>query len=136
MGYKVYISGPMVGKDYKNRFAMAEVALEQGGNVVVNPAKIVTPSMTLQEHMEATEDFFEECDAVLFLPGWKDVQKCHVEMARAIQNEMIITFEGGKGCPNQNRPEHGTSQKKPAKKFMSVIKDAFSVKWGTTLPRK
>ena len=133
---RVYISGPMVGKDYKNRFAMAAVVLEQSGNVAVNAAKIVKPSISPKAHMEVVEEFLDECDVILFLTGWKDSQKCHAEMARAINNKMIITFEGGRGCPNPSRLEHGTSQKKPAKKFMSVIKDAFSVKWGTILPRK
>ena len=136
MGYRVYISGPMTGKDYKNRFVMAAVALEQGGNVTVNAAKIVTPSASTKEHMEVVEEFLDKCDAILFLPGWKDSQKCHAEMAWAINNKMIITFEGGRGCQNPSRPEHGTSRKKPGKKFMRGIKDAFSVKWGTILPRK
>ena len=133
---KVYISGPMVGKDYRNRFAMAEVELEQAGNIVVNPAKIATPHMTHRQYREETGDLLDECDAILFLPGWKDVPECNVEMARAMQNKMSITFEGGKKCLNPSRPEHGTSQKKPVKRFMSVIKDAFSVKWDTILPRK
>ena len=136
MGYKVYISGPMVGKDYKNRFAMAEVALEQGGNVAINPARIATPHMTHGQYKEATQDLLDECDAILMLSGWQNIMECNVEFARAMENKMIITFEGGKGCQNPNRPERATSRRKPAKRFMSVIKDAFSVKWGTILPRK
>lgn len=133
---KVYISGPMVGKDYKNRFAMAAALLEQSGNIVVNPAKIIKPGMTIKEYTEATEELLDECDTILFLSGWKNIQECHVEMAKAINNKMIITFEGGRGCQSPSRPERGISQKKPAKKFMSVIKDAFSVKWGTISRRK
>jgi len=133
---KVYISGPMIGRDYKNRFAMAEMELVQGGNVTVNPARIATPHMTNEQYKEATQDLLDECDVILMLNGWQNIVECNVEMARAMENKMIIAFEGGKGCQNPSKPEHGTSRKKPGKKFMSVIKDAFSVKWGTILPRK
>jgi len=133
---KVYISGPMIGRDYKNRFAMAEMELVQGGNVAVNPARIATPHMTNEQYKEATQDLLDECDVILMLNGWQNIVECNVEMARAMENKMIIAFEGGKGCQNPSKPEHGTSRKKPGKKFMSVIKDAFSVKWGTILPRK
>ena len=133
---KVYISGPMIGRDYKNRFAMAETELVQGGNVAVNPARIATLHMTNEQYKEATQDLLDECDVILMLNGWQNIVECNVEMARAMENKMIITFEGGKGCQNPSKPEHGTSRKKPGKKFMSVIKDAFSVKWGTILPRK
>ena len=126
MGYKVYISGQMVGKDYKNRFAMAAVALEEGGNVAINPVKLATPNMTVEQYKEATQDFLDVCDTILMLDGWKNVVECNVEMARAIQNKMTITFEGGKGCQNPGKLEHGTSQKKPGKKFMKGIKGAFS----------
>lgn len=133
---RVYISGPMVGKDYKNRFAMAAVALEQGGNVAISAAKIATPHMTHEQYQEATRELMDACDVILMLDGWQNVMECNVEMARAMENKMIITFEGGRGCPNPSRPEHGTSQKKRAKKFMSVIKDAFSAEWGTISTRK
>ena len=126
MGYKVYISGPMVGKDYKNRFAMAAVELEEGGNIAINPVKLATPDITMEQYKEATQDFLDACDTILMLDGWQNVVECNVEMARAIQNKMTITFEGGKGCQNPSRPEHGTSQKKPGKKFMKGIKGAFS----------
>ena len=133
---KVYISGPMIGKDYKNRFAMAEVALEKGGNVAINPAKIATPHMTHEQYQEATQELLDACDVILMLSGWQSIMECNVEFARAMENKMIITFEGGRGCQNQSRPEHGISQKKPARKFMRGIKGAFSAKWGTILPRK
>lgn len=136
MGYKVYISGPMVGKDYKNRFAMAEVALEQGGNVAINPARIATPHMTHEQYQEATQDLLDGCDVILMLSGWQNIVECNVEFARAMENKMIITFEGGRGCQSPSRPEHGISQKKPAKKFMSAIKGAFSARKGTTSRRK
>lgn len=133
---RVYISGPMVGNYYRNRFAMARIALEQGGNVAISAEKIVTPHMTHRQYQEATQELLDACDAILMLDGWQNILECNVEMARAMENKMIITFEGGRGCQNPSKPERGTSQKKPAKKFMSVIKDAFSVKWGTILPRK
>lgn len=133
---KVYISGPMDGKAYKNRFAMAEITLEQGGNVAISPAKIVKQQMTPQQYREATQDLLDECDTILMLDGWQNVPECNAEMARAIQNKMIITFEGGKGCQSQNRPEPETSQKKHAKKFMSGIKGAFSAGKATTSRRR
>lgn len=133
---RVYISGPMVGKDYKNRFAMVAVLLEKDGNIAINPALVTSPDMTFEQYKENTQDLLDACDAILMLDGWQNIVECNVEMARAMQNKMSITFEGGKKCPNPSRPEHGTSQKKPVKKFMSVIKDAFSVKWGTILQRK
>ena len=133
---KVYISGPMLGKDYKNRFAMAAVALEQGGNVAVNPAKIATPHMTLSQYKEATQELLDACDVILMLDGWQSILECNVEMARAMQNKMIITFEGGRGCQNPSRPEHETSQKKPARKFMNAIKGVFSARKDTTSHRR
>lgn len=133
---KIYISGPMEGKDYKNRFAMAEFELTKAGHTVANPARVVKQHMTITERQEATKELQELCDTVLMLEDWQNDTECNVELARAIHNKMTITFEGGKGCQNPSRPEHGTSQKKPVKKFMSAIKDAFSVKWGTILPRK
>ena len=133
---RVYISGPMVGKDYKNRFAMAAVLLEKDGNIAINPALVTSPDMTFEQYKENTQDLLDACDTILMLDGWQNIMEWNVEMARAMQNKMSLTFEGGKKCLNPSRPEHGTSQKKPVKRFMSVIKDAFSVKWGTILPRK
>ena len=133
---KVYISGPMMGKSYRNRFAMAEVELEQAGHVVVNPARIATPHMTRRQYREVTEELLNGCDTILMLEGWQNITECNAEMARAIQNKMIITFEGGKGCQSPNRQEPETLRKKPAKKFMSVIKGAFSARKGTTSHRR
>ena len=133
---KIYISGPMEGKDYKNRFAIAEMTLIKAGHVVANPARVAKQHMNHNEYQNSTKELQDMCDTVLMLNGWQNSLECNVELARAIQNKMTITFEGGKECQNPSKPEHGTSQKKPAKKFMKGIKDAFSVKWGTILPRK
>ena len=133
---KVYISGPMVGKDYKNRFAMAAAALEQGGNVAINPVKIANQAMGAEAYKKETQPFLDACDAILMLPGWQHAVECNAEFARAIENKMIITFEGGRGCQNPSRPEPGTSQKKPGKKSMKGIKGAFSALGAIILRRK
>lgn len=136
MGYKVYISGPMTGKDYKNRFAMAEVALEQGGNVAINPVKIANQAMGSEPYKKETQPFLDACDAVLMLAGWQNIVECNAEFARAMENKMIIAFEGGRGCQSPNKPEPGISQKKPEKKFIKGIKGAFSALGAIILRRK
>ena len=136
MGYKVYISGPMSGKDYKNRFAMAAVALEQGGNVAINPAKVVRPRMTHAQYSERTQDLLDSCDTILMLDGWQHFAECNAEIARAVNNKMIITFEGGRGCQSPDRPEHEISHKKPAKRFTQGIKGVFSARKATTSRRR
>ncbi len=133
---KIYISGPMEGKDYKNRFAMAEIELIKAGHTVANPARVVKQHMTSAERQEVTKELQELCDTVLMLEDWQNDTECNVELARAIYNKMTITFEGGKGCQSPNRPEHGISQKKPGKKFMRGIRDVFSARKGTTSHRR
>ncbi|MBP3577688.1 MAG: DUF4406 domain-containing protein [Lachnospiraceae bacterium] len=133
---KIYICGPMEGKSYRNRFAIAQIELEQAGHVVINPTKLAGPHMTLAQYREATRDFLDACDAMLVLDGWQNIAGCNAEMARAIENKMIITFEGGKGCQNPSRPEPEISRKKPEKKFMKGIKGVSSVRKGITSRRR
>lgn len=122
----VYVSGPMTGKAYKNRFAMAEVELEKGGNVAVSMAKIATQEMPSKEYQKTAWELLDACDVILMLDGWQQEDMCNMELARAMQNKMIIAFEGGKGCPSQSRQEPEISRKKPGKKFMRGIKGVFS----------
>ena len=72
---RVYISGPMVGKDYKNRFAMAAVLLEKDGNIAINPALVVNPDMTFEQYKENTQDLLNACDAILMHPAYERWQR-------------------------------------------------------------
>ena len=128
MGYKVYISGPMTGKDYKNKFAMVQSMLEMADNVVANPARVRTPGMTKEEYHEATMELLKMCDTILMLEGWQNIEECNFEFAVAMEQKMTITFEGGKECQDQNRREPESSHRKPGMKFMKGIKAVFSAK--------
>ena len=125
---KVYISGPMNGKDYKNKFAMAETVLEEAGNVVANPAKVVKPHMSHRERREASRELLDMCDTILLLEGWHDCRECREDLRRALKNKMTIAFEGGKECQNPSRQEPEILHRKPVKKSMRGIRAVFSAR--------
>lgn len=106
---KVYISGPITGtKDYMERFNAAEQELITIGNVVINPAKVnsnLPEGTTHAEYMKISLDLLDMCDTIFMMEGWQFSTGCNMEIARAIENKLTITFEGGKECQSQNNPE-------------------------------
>lgn len=97
---KVYISGPIAGTiDYMERFAEAEERLTREGNVVINPAKVgagLPRSTTHKEHMKMAICMLSMCDAIFLMDGWSNSAGCNEEVAYALKNKIMITYEGGK----------------------------------------
>ncbi len=127
---KVYISGPITGTtDYMERFAMAERELTDAGHTVVNPAKVnagLPEGTTHAEYMKMALDMMDMCDTVFVLAGWQNSEGCNMEIARAIAQKMTIAFEGGKECPEANRPEQESLPQRPGMRFISVTRRSAS----------
>lgn len=97
---KIYISGPITGTvDYMERFARAEEKLAREGNVVINPAKVnagLPKTTTHKEYMEMAICMLSMCDAIFLMDGWANSAGCNEEVAYALRNKIMITYEGGK----------------------------------------
>lgn len=80
----IYICGPMTGiKDFNRpAFNLEAELLEQGGDVVLNPA--VLPSGLSQfQYMDICLAMLRSADAILLLNGWELSSGAQAEMALA-----------------------------------------------------
>lgn len=80
----IYICGPMTGiKDFNRpAFNITAALLEEGGDVVLNPA--VLPSGLSQfQHMDICMAMLRSADAILLLKEWELSSGAQAEMALA-----------------------------------------------------
>lgn len=95
---KIYIAGKITGNpDYKAQFAEAEAALRAKGHSVMNPAHIgeCGAEFTYRNYMSVARTMQSVCDAVYFLPNWKDSNGAQQEHkhARATWQRMYFKLE-------------------------------------------
>ena len=83
---KIYIAGKISGdKKYKKKFAAAEKALCKKGHSVMNPAWLVEyKEFSWIDYMSVSGAMQKCCDAVLFLPDWKESNGARFEHKRAL----------------------------------------------------
>lgn len=79
---KVYISGPITGIDFGNRFAFlyACCALELCGYEAVDPSKVqLDDEATWADYMRADLKLLLDCDFIYMLDGWEDSKGARLE---------------------------------------------------------
>lgn len=79
---KVYISGPITGVDFGNRFAFscASNALELCGYEVVDPSEVqLDDEATWADYMKADLKLLLDCDFIYMLEGWEDSKGARLE---------------------------------------------------------
>lgn len=94
---RIYISGPMSGKDnYLNEFLQATQTIRSAGHIPVNPAALETvfPDADREEYLKFDLALLAECDAVYFLPGWRESRGANREYGYALGLDKIILKEG------------------------------------------
>lgn len=77
----VYISGKITGDDkYKEKFALAESALNLQGYKTINPARIdLGPDATWEQYMELDLYLLGACDAIYMLTDWTESRGASAE---------------------------------------------------------
>ena len=79
---KVYISGPITGIDFGNRFAFscARSALELCGYEVVDPSEVqLDDEATWTDYMRADLKLLLDCDYIYMLEGWENSKGARLE---------------------------------------------------------
>lgn len=94
---KVYISLPITGHDIEEveaRCIFAKAVLKKKGHTPVSPLDISdNPYASYAEHMGRDISALLECDAVVFLDGWRESKGCTLEHAAAKIYNKLITYE-------------------------------------------
>ena len=94
---RIYISGPMSGKEnYLNDFLQATQTIRSAGHIPVNPAALETvyPDADREEYLKFDLMLLAACDAVYFLPGWRESRGANREYGYALGLDKIILKEG------------------------------------------
>ena len=94
---RIYISGPMSGNNnYLNEFLQATQTIRSAGHIPVNPAALETvyPDAEREEYLKFDLALLAECDAVYFLPGWRESRGANREYGYALGLDKIILKEG------------------------------------------
>lgn len=79
---KVYISGPITGIDFGNRFAFscAHCALALCGYEVVDPSEVqLDDEATWSDYMRADLKLLLDCDYICMLDDWEDSKGARIE---------------------------------------------------------
>lgn len=83
MKKKIYISGPISGRDLQDRrrtFAAVAEDIYRMGDIPVNPLDNGIPeSFPWAEHMRRDLQMLLKCSAVCMLPGWKRSRGARLE---------------------------------------------------------
>lgn len=83
---KVYISGPITGIDFGNRFAFscARNVLELCGYEAVDPSEVqLDDEATWTDYMRADLKLLLDCDYIYMLEGWEKSRGARIELALA-----------------------------------------------------
>ena len=79
---KVYISGPITGIDFGNRFAFscARASLELCGYEVVDPSEVqLDDDASRADYMKADLKLLLDCEYIHMLEGWEDSKGARIE---------------------------------------------------------
>ncbi len=96
---KVYISLPITGHDFDEveaRCLFTSAMLEKFGFEPVSPLNVSDdPEASYEEHIGNDITALLQCDAVLFLEGWKESIGCNLEheAARIYGKTMLFSIE-------------------------------------------
>jgi len=94
---RVYISGPISGKDYEERkkeFKRVQQMLENNGFETFNPMENGVPKdASTSKHMRADLKQLPDCDAIYFMIGWNHSAGCWTEFNNAAACGLEFMFE-------------------------------------------
>ena len=103
---RVYLSGAITGKEDTagKRFLAATLDVFERcgyGTEIINPWAVgvvagVNANLTHKEYMELSFTLMALCDAIYFMPGWKESEGCNMERIYA-QNMSMVILEGADG---------------------------------------
>jgi hypothetical protein len=97
---KVYISGPIKGKEDFNRynFKQAEDFIRMNNFSPINPHNIPDPNKTYsyEDYMKMDIRALIDCDMIYMLQGWEESKGAKLEHAIAKMIGLIIKYEGDK----------------------------------------
>tara|TARA_R100000951_G_scaffold2179_2_gene3704 strand:+ start:702 stop:1223 length:522 start_codon:yes stop_codon:yes gene_type:complete len=91
---KIYIAGPMTGRENANRKAFNTAAswLSMKGYIVLNPA-ILPDGLSQKEYMQIDIAMIQCCDAIYLLDGWEDSKGANAECSLAEKLGLKIILE-------------------------------------------
>ena len=97
---KIYISIPISGKNEKEQRRLAQLkamTLKSLKHEVVNPfivadetEKRLGRKPTYYEYIEDDLKALSTCDAIFMMNGWTDSKGCKIELAKALELNLII----------------------------------------------
>lgn len=94
---KIYISGPITGtNDYMERFAGRQLALEEEGYTVVNPAAVnaqLPENTAYEEYMQMAFLMLGMCDAIYMMKGWEQSCGAKREYEYACAKRKTVMYE-------------------------------------------
>ena len=91
---KIYISGPITGKDREavgHAFEEAKRFISEAGHTPVSPLENgLTAEARYKDHIVRDLDLMLGCEAILLLYGWNKSKGCRIEHFVAINMGLII----------------------------------------------
>lgn len=88
----VYIAGKITDDlFYRTKFYEAARKLEAAGFAVLSPA-VLPDGFTYEAYMRMSEAMLNECEAVCFLPDWRESKGARYEYGHATANGKEIFF--------------------------------------------
>lgn len=91
---KVYIAGKITGDSlYREKFSVAQQALEEEGYIVLNPA-MLPEGLSRSEYMRICFQMIDIADAVAFIDGFLDSQgaKLELEYCKYIKKHALTVY--------------------------------------------
>jgi len=91
---KFYIAGKISGdRHYRKKFARIERQLRSRGHSVMNPAWLVSsPEFNWDDYMSVSGAMQLRCEAVFFIPDWKESRGACTEYGRGTTTGQIFFF--------------------------------------------
>ena len=81
----VFISGKITGDPrYREKFERAQRKLEAAGFIVMSPAILPPRGFSHESYLKISCAMLDACDAVYFLPDWKDSDGALREFGRTV----------------------------------------------------
>lgn len=94
---RIYIAGKITGDEgYREKFASEEVALQEAGHQVMNPA-ILPDGFEYHQYLRINKAMLRACDAVMFLPDWHQSRGARIEQqwAQKMGKAILYRIDGG-----------------------------------------
>lgn len=101
----VFISGKITGDPaYRKKFERAQRKLEAAGFIVMSPSVLPPRGFTHESYLKISCAMLDACDAVYFLPDWRESDGAVREFGRTVAqgkeiiNGISITESGCEEC--------------------------------------